>query len=157
MWQPRITLFILPVYVMKKGKVRFHNLLLNYDYKNYYKFVKSSTAYAVNTTYVKDQTPPALVTGVSAKSEEYLGVTLTWDATTDNVAVTGYDVYRNGEKIATTSKLSYKDSELEVGEYQYKVVAFDQEGNRSTDSESVSIVLQKDTTAPEQVNDTRIT
>ena len=57
-----------------------------------------------------------------------------WSASTDNVGVTGYDVYRNGTKIATTglSATSYTYTALTCNTtYTVGLVAFDAAGNRS--------------------------
>lgn len=64
-------------------------------------------------------------------------IKLTWNASTDNVDVTGYDVYRNGEKIGAVSGLtnSYRDVALQPGtSYQYVIKAHDEAGNESSSS-----------------------
>ncbi len=72
------------------------------------------------------------------------GISMQWDAATDNIAVEGYDVYRKAsgetdyEKLATLSgnALSYTDSMIEVNEtYGYQIMAFDGSGNRSEAAE----------------------
>lgn len=44
-------------------------------------------------------------TGISYSAS----VTFSWKASTDNVAVAGYNVYRNGEKIAVSTSTGYTD------------------------------------------------
>lgn len=60
----------------------------------------------------------------------------------DNVAVVGYDIYRNGKKINVSTTNSYIDSlGIATGSlYSYTVKAFDAAGNRSDSSNSVNIV-----------------
>ncbi len=67
-------------------------------------------------------------------------VTLAWNASTDNVGVTGYDVYRNSTKAATTSTTGYTDTGLAAGTtYQYTVAARDAQGNVSPRGTTVSL------------------
>ena len=67
---------------------------------------------------------------------------IAWNASTDNVGVTGYDVYRNGGLVATDVKTTYfldLDSNLlPYTIYTYQVRAVDAAGNRSPASNSLS-------------------
>ncbi|WP_436761294.1 glycoside hydrolase family 9 protein [Streptosporangium sp. V21-05] len=74
------------------------------------------------------------------------GATLTWTASTDNVGVTGYDVYRGTTKVATSTGTSYSLTGLTPATaYTVSVVARDAAGNSSTASESTAFTT---TTAP---------
>ncbi|WP_084285447.1 LamG-like jellyroll fold domain-containing protein [Solirubrobacter soli] len=86
-------------------------------------------------------------------------VTLNWSASTDNVAVTKYDIHRSttagftpgsSTLVATVNAatLSYVDSGRSPGTYYYKVVAEDAASNTSTPSNQASGVVPGDTTAP---------
>lgn len=68
-------------------------------------------------------------------------VNLTWDAATDNVGVAGYSVYRNAILIGqTTTATTITDTTTEPATtYTYLVEAFDAAGNRSVQSNSVTI------------------
>lgn len=67
-------------------------------------------------------------------------IDLSWEASTDNVAVAGYHVYRHGIRIAELSETSFMDSGLEEGgSYEYFVVAYDEAGNESMPSDTVTI------------------
>jgi len=58
--------------------------------------------------------------------------TLSWAASTDNIGVTGYDVYRNNAIAGTTSTLGFTDSGLAASAtYQYNVAARDAQNNVS--------------------------
>ena len=50
--------------------------------------------------------PPSTPTGLAASFVSQTGLALSWNASSDNVAVTGYDVYRNGAKVASGSAAS---------------------------------------------------
>lgn len=88
-------------------------------------------------------TVPAGLTGHAAGTV----VTLRWTAATDNVAVTGYDVLRNGVKVgaltgsaATPPDTTFTDVGLAADtDYSYAVVARDAQGNTSAPSAAVSV------------------
>ena len=62
-------------------------------------------------------------------------MTISWQASSDNVGVTGYQVLRNNTRIATVSGTSYRDSSVAPSTaYSYTVVAFDAAGNNSVAS-----------------------
>ena len=64
---------------------------------------------------------------------------LDWPASTDNVGVTGYRVYRDGNFIATATTTNYVDSGLAAGStHSYYVRAVDAAGNLSVASSTVS-------------------
>src|SRR5206468_1817659 len=50
---------------------------------------------------IADTTPPTTPTGLTAAAVGSTGANLSWTASTDNVAVTGYIVRRNGVQVAT--------------------------------------------------------
>lgn len=81
------------------------------------------------------------------------GFTLNWSASTDNVAVVGYNVYRNGVSEATLGNvLTYSTNDLGSNTfYELTIKARDAEGNLSVGSNHVNIttlILTADTTAP---------
>lgn len=77
-------------------------------------------------------------------------VILNWSASTDDIAVTEYGIYRDSTLIATVSTPGYTDSGLAVGAYSYTVDAADAAGNRSAQTPAVTanIVATADTEAP---------
>lgn len=77
-------------------------------------------------------------------------VRLAWPASTDNVAVSGYRVYRDGVLAGTSSTASYTDSGLSASTvYSYSVSAFDAAGNQSARGAAASITTRApDTIAP---------
>jgi chitodextrinase len=95
-----------------------------------------------------DTTPPTAPTEVTCTSNTETTVTLTWTASTDNVGVTSYDIYRNGSKVGSTANTTYTDSGLSVStSYTYTVKAEDAVGNIS-DASSALNVTTPDTTPP---------
>ncbi|WP_035803766.1 glycoside hydrolase family 6 protein [Kitasatospora mediocidica] len=92
-----------------------------------------------STTGGGDTTPPSSPTGLSVTGTTASSVSLSWTASTDNVGVTGYDVYRNATKVATSTTTGYTDSGLTAATaYQYTVTAHDAAGNVSTASAAVT-------------------
>jgi len=81
-----------------------------------------------------DTTPPTVPSGLRATVNCSMAVTLTWTASTDNVAVTGYDVYRSVNNApftarGTTTATTFSDTL--TGLTQYQVRARDAAGNTS--------------------------
>jgi hypothetical protein len=71
-------------------------------------------------------------------------VVLNWNASTDNVGVTSYEVLRNEQRIATVpgSQLTFTDTQVQPStNYAYRVIAIDAAGNRS-DPAAVMTVTQ---------------
>lgn len=95
--------------------------------------------FTVGLSVVADSTPPSVPLGLSATAISSSQINLSWSASTDNVAVAGYVVYRNASPIATTTSLTYADTGLVASTlYSYTVNAFDASGNYSGLSSSAS-------------------
>jgi chitodextrinase len=101
---------------------------------------QSNTASA--TTPILDTQAPSTPTNlVATKASKPTRVSLTWTASTDNVGVAGYRVYRNCALLATTSAASHKDTKPPKGTDAYTVVAFDAAGNASLPSNQASVTV----------------
>jgi chitodextrinase len=97
---------------------------------------------------IADKTPPSTPTNLTATAVTSSSVKLNWSASSDNIGVTGYNIYRNGTKINTSATNSFTDTGLSVGvSYTYTIDAYDAGGNISAKSTATSITLA-DTTAP---------
>ena len=105
---------------------------------------------ARNATFIIDTAAPSIPTGLTATAISSSQINLSWTASTDNVAVTGYQVLRGGIVIATVATTSYSDTGLTAGtNYVYTVKAVDAAGNVSAASGSANATtLTSDTTAP---------
>lgn len=64
---------------------------------------------------------------------------LSWIASSDNVKVVEYNIYRNGVLIAKTVGTAYTDKNAFAGLYTYYVEAVDNDGNVSTASQKVTV------------------
>jgi len=88
-----------------------------------------------------DTQAPSVPAGLAASVSKRSNVSLTWQAATDNVGVAGYEVWRNGARVATTAARNYVDV-LAAGTYSYYVVAYDAAGNRSGPGNTVSLTIK---------------
>ncbi len=90
-------------------------------------------------TGVPDGTAPSVPAGLTATAISVSQINLSWTASTDNVAVTGYRVFRDSVQIATSTLTTYSDTGLTHSTtYSYTVAAFDAAGNVSAQSASSS-------------------
>jgi chitodextrinase len=102
----------------------------------------SNTA-SVTTPPAPDTTPPSAPTNLTATAVSSSQINLSWGASTDNVGVTGYDIYQNGIRIATVSTTSYGSTGLSPSTtYSYYVIARDAAGNSSPASNTASATTQ---------------
>ena len=91
-----------------------------------------TAAVPATTPAAADTTPPTVPTGLTATAVSSTQINLSWTASTDNVGVTGYQIFRNGVQIATVTTTTYADSGRTPGTtYQYAVRATDAANNLS--------------------------
>ena len=84
---------------------------------------------------VPDSTAPSVPTNVSATALTTTSVRVAWTASTDNVAVTGYRIYRNGSLAGSSTTSPYTDTGLTQNTtYSYTVLAYDAKLNKSAQS-----------------------
>jgi glucose/arabinose dehydrogenase len=89
----------------------------------------------------EDTTAPSVPAGLTG-SAVGTAVTLRWTAATDDIAVTGYEVRRNGVRAGslTGTATTFTDAGLDPDtDYTYTVVARDAQGNTSDPSEPVVV------------------
>ena len=112
-----------------------------YSLNNYFVFgdvdVSGSTpATVLEVDRVKPSTPLNLVANAVSATQ----IDLSWEPSTDNLGVTGYNVYRNGVKVAQLSTTSYSNTGLVANtSYDFNVTAFDAASNESDQSETISM------------------
>lgn len=87
-----------------------------------------------------DTQAPTAPTSLASTSKTSTSITLAWNASTDNVAVTGYDVYANSVLKTTVSGLSATITGLTAStSYSIYVKAKDAAGNASASSNTISV------------------
>ena len=112
---------------------------------------------STSSTPPPDTTPPSAPAGLTATAVSTSQISLSWTASTDNVAVTGYKVERcsgascsNFNQIATPTATTFNDTGLTAStSYSYRVRATDAAANLSNFSAtSTTSTLTPDTTPP---------
>jgi chitinase len=87
-----------------------------------------------------ETTAPTVPGNLRSTSVTAGSVALAWDASTDNVGVTGYEVYRGTSLVATVTGTTYTDTGRSANTaYTYTVRARDAAGNRSAASNAVTV------------------
>ena len=98
-----------------------------------------------------DTTPPSTPTNLVASGTTQTSTNLSWNASTDNVGVTGYDVYQGATIIATVTGTTRQVTGLTPSTaYSFSVRAKDAAGNVSSASNTVNVttLTPPDTTPP---------
>jgi hypothetical protein len=91
---------------------------------------------------IPDTTDPTTPTSLLLSASDGYTAVLGWSSSTDNVGVTGYRVYRDGNLIGSSTTTSYLDQTVVPGNtYDYTVRAIDAAANESTDSNEPTITL----------------
>lgn len=89
---------------------------------------------------INDIVPPSAPANLATSSVTDKSVNLTWSGSTDNIAVTGYWVYRDGEKIGQTQGTTFSDTTVAANSsFSYLVRALDAAGNVSQASAAITV------------------
>ncbi|MFB9330038.1 fibronectin type III domain-containing protein [Paenibacillus aurantiacus] len=95
-----------------------------------------------------DTTSPSVPANLTSPSKTSTSVSLSWTASTDNVAVTGYDILRNGSVVGSSTGTTYTDTGLSANTaYTFAVKAKDAAGNASAASSSISVTTSSSSPA----------
>ena len=88
---------------------------------------------------IADTQPPTAPGALTITGTTGTSIALSWTASTDNIGVTGYNIYVNGVKAYTTTATTFTIDALQYPQsYDLTVKAFDGSGNLSTASNQVS-------------------
>ncbi|WP_342426120.1 fibronectin type III domain-containing protein [Paenibacillus sp. FSL L8-0502] len=92
----------------------------------------------------KDITSPSKPKKLAGSRPTPGSIVLTWEASTDDVGVVSYDVYRDGQLIGNTKELTFQADQLEPQKiYMFAVKAKDAAGNYSEFSNNVKSGLSR--------------
>jgi hypothetical protein len=119
----------------------------------------SAQSPSVSVSLTADTTPPSIpsgvtITGTTTTNSTYTPATITisWNASTDDVGVVGYYVYRNAQTLITGTSTAFTDTSVTdtvmPGTYTYTVVAYDASQNYSDRSTPATVTISVVTTAP---------
>jgi chitodextrinase len=90
---------------------------------------------SATTAGAGDTDPPSVPQNLVATGVSDDRIDLAWDASTDNVGVAGYNIYRDDVLVDTSPTNAYSDIGLAIEtEYEYEVSAFDAAANESARS-----------------------
>jgi hypothetical protein len=88
----------------------------------------------------EDTEAPSAPSSLNLNSVSQSAVSIAWAASSDNLGVTEYIVYRDGVYLGSSSELSFTDNTLSVCDtYFYTVKAVDAAGNESSSSSGLSV------------------
>jgi chitodextrinase len=106
---------------------------------------------------VNDGAPPTVPTGLSGRPLGGSRIDLSWQASSDNVGVAGYRIYRDGAAVGTSGSTNYSDTGLDsTTRYCYTVAAYDTADNESGQSAQVCATTE-DTIDPSVPGDLAVT
>jgi chitodextrinase len=102
----------------------------------------------LSVTVSSDTQAPTAAANLVSAAVASSAVTLMWDPASDNLGVSGYNIYRDSQLIGTTSDTVYVDVGLAPGSnHAYTVKAFDAAGNLSTASQTLSVTTDANASA----------
>jgi chitodextrinase len=109
----------------------------------------SAQSAPINVT-TTDAQAPSVPTNIASSNITTTSFTLSWTASTDNVGVTGYEVFQNGLSLGTSATTSRSITNLTSGTpYAMTVRARDAAGNWSAQSAALNVTTAMgDTQAP---------
>jgi fibronectin type 3 domain-containing protein len=114
------------------------------------------TVVCATSAPVPDNTAPSAPTALTGTAKNAGEVDLSWTASTDNLGVTNYDIYRGGALVGTVpggsaqgSSLTYQDTTVAPSTtYAYTVKARDAANNTSAASNTATVTTPAASTVP---------
>jgi acid phosphatase type 7 len=95
------------------------------------------------TSPAPDTSPPSVPVGLAAAGSTSSSISVSWEASSDDVGVSGYGVYRDGALVESIAETTFTLSGLLCGSsYGLAVDAFDEAGNRSEVSPAATFATQ---------------
>ncbi len=97
---------------------------------------------------VGDTQTPSKPSSVSSSDVSYEQIKISWQASTDNVGVSGYKVFRDNIEITDVTGVEYSDTGLNQNtHYSYTINAYDAAGNQSAKSNPLDVTTAVYSTA----------
>ena len=94
---------------------------------------------AKNVTTLLDSEAPSAPINVEISNETTTSFVISWDASSDNTAVTGYEVFIDGIEVATVKETNYTATSLKIEtSYSIQVLSKDKVGNKSELSTAIT-------------------
>jgi len=124
------------------GKYVWPNYFIGHTYGEEIAYLKNWLAQRLQwmDEQLFDTQAPTAPTNLQASEITSYSVLLSWQAASDNVGIAGYDVYAQGKRLTSTSKLSVNADNLKENfTYRFRVVARDFAGNTSANNPEIVV------------------
>ncbi len=96
-----------------------------------------------------DTTAPSVPLNLTSNGKTSTSISLIWSASTDNIGVTGYEVYRGTTLVTTVTTTTYNVTGLTASTaYSFSIKAKDAAGNKSASSATLSVTTNATSTTP---------
>ncbi|KQN49491.1 chitinase [Serratia sp. Leaf50] len=126
-----------------KENVEYHYTITAVDAANNKSAASDELMIKTEKAPANDTLAPSIPTHLVGTQITDRSLVLKWNASTDNVKVTGYEIFRDGKKINKSTATSFEDSNLAPDtRYRYQVGATDASGNKSALSDALQIVTK---------------
>jgi chitodextrinase/tRNA A-37 threonylcarbamoyl transferase component Bud32 len=100
----------------------------------------NSAIVSAMTLTVPDTASPTVPTGLHSTGRSNNTIVLAWAGSLDNIGVAGYDVFRDGSRVATVTQPNFADTHLApASPHTYQVRAFDATNNASANSAPLTV------------------
>jgi hypothetical protein len=101
---------------------------------------ESEKSAPVCATTPNDTTPPSAPPGIVAQAVNNAEIHISWTASTDDGAVRGYQLFRDGTFLQNTENTEYFDANIDQEtQYCYHAIAYDAAGNQSEPSNEACV------------------
>lgn len=90
-----------------------------------------------------DEIAPSKPLEVVASEVDQVSLTLTWNASMDNIAVTSYEIYEGDEFVKSVNGTTTNITGLSANtSYEFRIIALDRKGNKSIPSDVTSVTTE---------------
>ncbi|MBQ9199999.1 MAG: hypothetical protein IJ141_07435, partial [Lachnospiraceae bacterium] len=127
-----------------KDEALNHDTEYTYEVYTYdYAHNKSVDSKIITIKTLKDTQAPTVPGNLSIVKLSGSSVVFTWTKSKDDRVVAGYDIYKDDAYVCSVTEPEYTETNLSIDEiYEYKIVAFDDVGNKSDYSEILKVQPQ---------------
>jgi hypothetical protein len=106
--------------------------------------LRTGNAAAPVVVLPRDTESPTVPTNLSGNAVNHNQINLIWNASSDNIGVAGYEIYRNSVLVTTVTGTSYGDAGLTPAtSYSYYIRAKDLVGNFSPPTPSITVTTPR--------------
>ena len=142
--------------ITRAATVSADDNVMGFQYYNDDKDEQGNYSISMQSMVVKLNQPTTGLVPVSVKAKQMAGlssVLVSWKPNVAATGISGYNVYRDGQKVNTSlvSEESFADTDVAIGEHKYTVAAVYGSSESAKSDEAVVTVAAKELSAPEGV------